>query len=602
MIEAAAGPTTSDIPALREGRLIVSRARAIIRRALPVGVVICLAVGALALIIALQGRTSAQIEAQQALRNFEAALHSVQDIPWTLAQAPAPPESVVAGQLAAGERQVTLALSAAADGMSAHQLSEIRWLLARNFSANEQILGLIAHGQVASPKTTAVNDAGTRANDAIERVIQVASERDGKQASASLTRATIGFSALLIALVVGSLLFYRLSTRARVDRVRRSEAERASLAKSAFLSRVSHELRTPLNSILGFAQIVARSDLDERQRGNIERVRRAGRHLVELINEVLDISRIESGELRVSLEPVRVSAVVSDVIDLVAPLAEARGVMVTADESCAEPWVRADLQRGKQVLLNLISNAVKYNHEGGHVTASVVRGLDDRVGLRVTDDGPGIAPELLDRLFSPFDRLGAEATAVEGTGLGLALAKGFVEAMGGTITVQSTPGVGSAFTTWLVAADQVPSPRREPLPSAARSQSGGRRRKVLYIEDNVSNLDLVDEVFSDRPDIQLLTAVQGSLGITLALEHRPDVVLLDLNLPDISGEKILERLREDPATANTPVIVLTADATDAQRARVRSRGATAYLTKPVDIDTLLHLVDQAMLTAAVENV
>lgn len=576
----------------------LARTRAMVRRVWPLVGVICLALAGVGAIIALQAGTRRALHAQETLRSFEAGLHQIQDIPWKLAQPPNPGRAAIAAQLAAGKQKVRSELKAAGGGLTSRAMHAIELELGRNFSASERILALIAQGKVSDQATTAANDAATSANDAIEQAVRSAGQAASDQAGASLTRTTVGFSGLLVALVVGFALLYRLSIKAREDRVRRAEAERASRAKSEFLSRVSHELRTPLNSILGFTQIVAKSELEERQRGNIGRVARAGRHLLELINEVLDISRIESGELRLSLEPVGVSAVVGEVIDLVGPQADAREVTVIADPSCSQAWVRADVQRIKQVLLNLVSNAVKYNREGGHVTISVAQGARDQVELVVADTGPGIVAEKLGLIFSPFERLGAEATTIEGTGLGLALAKGFVEAMGGSLTVQSTAGVGSAFTVELAAAAPPPKPERESATPDFAAGSKPRRRKVLYIEDNVSNLDLVQEVFADRPDIGLLTAVQGRLGVSLAHEHRPDVVLLDLNLPDLSGEKVLERLRGDAATAGIPVIVVTADATDGQREHVLARGATAYLTKPIDIEELLRVVDEALLAPA----
>jgi signal transduction histidine kinase len=230
------------------------------------------------------------------------------------------------------------------------------------------------------------------------------------------------------------------------ERFKRAEAERANRAKDEFISRMSHELRTPLNAVLGFGQLLTMSDLDERQHANVEHILSAGRHLLELINEILDISRIESGELRLSLEPVSTRGMIDDAIDLVMPAADPRGIEVTARLPSEDVWVRADVQRLRQVLLNLLSNAVKYNREGGHVEVRAALSGSERAEITVQDDGPGIAPELVDRLFSPFERLGAEQSSVEGTGLGLAVSRGMIEAMGGRISVRSERGRGSAFT------------------------------------------------------------------------------------------------------------------------------------------------------------
>ncbi len=241
------------------------------------------------------------------------------------------------------------------------------------------------------------------------------------------------------------------------DRFRRAEAERANRAKSDFISRMSHELRTPLNAILGFGQLLQSSELDEDQHASVDHIVTAGRHLLDLINEVLDISMIESGQLRLSPEAVAVESVVDEVVDLVTPIAFERSVAVTAEVGQEGVWVRADVQRLKQVLLNLLSNAIKYNRDGGRVQVRAFR-IGEKVHIVVADDGPGLAPEQIERLFSPFERLGAEQTSVEGTGLGLAVSRGMLEAMDGTITVGSTRGQGSAFTIELAAADSVPMP------------------------------------------------------------------------------------------------------------------------------------------------
>ena len=236
------------------------------------------------------------------------------------------------------------------------------------------------------------------------------------------------------------------------DRFRRAEAERANRAKDQFISRMSHELRTPLNAVLGFGQLMTTSELDERQQANVEHILSAGRHLLDLINEILDISRIETGDLRLSLEPVSVRSVIVDAIDLVTPIADPRRIAVRAELPDHDLWVHADVQRLRQVLLNLLSNAVKYNDEGGHVHVLASAGSDEHVEIRVRDDGPGIALGMIDRLFSPFERLGAEQSSVEGTGLGLAVSRGMIEAMGGRITAGSEPGRGAEFTIALDAA------------------------------------------------------------------------------------------------------------------------------------------------------
>ncbi|MFH0945263.1 MAG: ATP-binding protein, partial [Planctomycetota bacterium] len=370
----------------------------------------------------------------------------------------------------------------------------------------------------------------------------------------------------------------------------RDEAEQANRAKSEFLSRMSHELRTPLNAILGFAQLLGMDHLDDDQREDVDHITRAGRHLLDLINEVLNISRIETGQLALSLEPVNVSEIVTDAISLVGPLGAESGVGLRSELPDGEWHILADLQRMRQVLLNLLGNAVKYSRSGATATVGANRVEGGRIRITVQNSGPGIAPELLSRLFMPFDRIGAEATAVEGTGLGLSLSKALVEAMGGTIGVESTVGVGSRFwvelpETELVAARPEATADLDEEPAAGAAAAG----TVLYVEDNISNFRLVERVLALRGEVRLIPAMLGGLGLDLAREHRPDLVLLDLHLPDMNGEELLGRLRADPATRHIPVVVLSADATPGQVEQLLAAGARAYLTKPLDIGKLLAL-------------
>jgi signal transduction histidine kinase/ActR/RegA family two-component response regulator len=384
------------------------------------------------------------------------------------------------------------------------------------------------------------------------------------------------------------------TTQDVTDRFRRAEAERANQAKNEFISRMSHELRTPLNAVLGFGQLMSMSDLDERQRGNAEHILAAGRHLLDLINEILDISRIESGDLRLSPEAVATGSVISDAIDLVTPIASEHQVSVTVDTPKDEVWVRADVQRLRQVLLNLLSNAVKYNHPGGQVRVTTQVVNEARVRIVVEDDGPGIAPGKIDRLFSPFERLGAEQTAVEGTGLGLAVARGMVNAMGGHISVTSELGRGSAFTVELDPAEPPSLPAVGAQTGAALRAAANARRsmKLLCIDDNPSHLDLVAQILAARPGVEMLSAGDGEAGIGLAREHRPDLILLDLGLPDLAGEDVLSRLKTDARTASVPVVIMSADAAGTQLDDLLKRGARSYLTKPISVAALLHIVDR----------
>jgi PAS domain S-box-containing protein len=383
------------------------------------------------------------------------------------------------------------------------------------------------------------------------------------------------------------------SAKADAERAR-EEAEHANLAKSDFLSRISHELRTPLNAILGFAQLLEMDELTSEQHQATEHVIKGGRHLLELINEVLDISRIESGQLGLSLEPVRVADVVRDCIDLIRPLAQERGielrVELSGDTSCEH--VSADRQRLGQVLLNLLSNGVKYNVDKGVVTVTSTRVTGDRLRLGVIDTGPGIRPEEVHLLFTPFERLGADQTTVEGTGLGLALCKRLVDAMGGEMLVDTTTGKGTTF--WVELTTATP-PVTEEVGQLAPEEVGvpvTGLRTVLYVEDNLSNFELIERVLARRPNVELIPAMTGDLGLDLARQHVPDLILLDLHLPDVRGDEVLVRLRTDPKTSHIPVLVLSADATPGEIKRLLASGAEDYLTKPLDVPSFLRALDR----------
>jgi signal transduction histidine kinase len=370
------------------------------------------------------------------------------------------------------------------------------------------------------------------------------------------------------------------------------QLQAAALAKNDFLSRMSHELRTPLAAIMGFSELLGLADLDERKREWADTILKAGRHLLQLVDEVLDISRIEAGELSLSVEPVPIAPLLDEAIGLIQPMADGRGVAVHAPRIAeGSGYVHADNQRLKQVLINLLSNAVKYNREGGMVRIAVEARASDRMRIAVTDTGPGIDPGSFDRLFTPFERLDATAH-IEGTGLGLALSRSLVEAMGGSLTVESSLGEGSTFIIELG--------RGEPAAVASAVGDDGHaiaernydgERSVLYIEDTVANIRLVEEILSSRPSVRVLPAGMGSLGLELAAEHRPDLVLLDLHLPDLGGGEVLARLRADERTRDIPVVILSADATDGTPGPLLDAGAQAYLTKPIGVRKLLEVVD-----------
>ena len=382
-------------------------------------------------------------------------------------------------------------------------------------------------------------------------------------------------------------------------RTAREVAEAASRAKSEFLSRMSHELRTPLNAILGFGQLTELEATTPIQRENADHILKAGRHLLHLINEVLDITGIESGRLHLSVEPVLVREAVNEIFELMSPLAAAKHVRLTIDDaSVGARFVNADRQRLKQVLLNIVANAVKYNRENGTAHVSCHASGAGRLQILVTDTGPGIPADKAHRLFTAFDRLGAEQTGVEGTGLGLALSKRLVEAMNGQIGVNSGAGRGSTFWIELPEAENQIARLADLDNDSARvpRASGPRARKstILYVEDNLSNLTLVQRILGLRHDIELIPAMQGGLALELARSHHPDLVLLDLHLPDIPGEEVLRQLRQSADLRTIPVVVLSADATPGQIDRLLAMGAHSYVTKPLEVKAFLKILNSVL--------
>ncbi len=373
-------------------------------------------------------------------------------------------------------------------------------------------------------------------------------------------------------------------------------ARAANEAKNAFLSRMSHELRTPLNAVIGFSQLLERRLSDSQHIDSARYILRAGRHLLDLINEVLDIARIESGEMSLSPEPVSVAAIIDETATLMQPLADELAVTLTVAGGPAGRFVLADRQRLRQILLNLISNAIKYNRPQGCVWLSW-SGTDGKTAVSVRDDGPGVAPEMHDRLFAPFDRLGAEVSSVEGTGVGLTVSRGLVELMNGTIAVDSQVGSGAEFIVSLPSANE-PQARighQDPvvhLPEVSEPAATGTST-VLYIEDNEPNVRVMESLLELRPSWRLIHAGMSRLGLEIARAHQPDLVLLDLHLPDGSGFDVLAAMKRDARLADIPVVVLSADASPNQVRRLLAAGATKYLTKPLDLDEVLLLLDDA---------
>jgi signal transduction histidine kinase/ActR/RegA family two-component response regulator len=368
----------------------------------------------------------------------------------------------------------------------------------------------------------------------------------------------------------------------------------ADEAKNGFLSRVSHELRTPLNAILGFSELLALGQIGEEHRAWADLIHKAGRHLLALLDDVLDITRIEGGHLALSIEPVPAGELIAETLDLVRPIADAAAVQLAPAPAPDVPaaWcVAADRQRLRQVLVNLLSNAIKFNHPGGTVTVAA----HPRPGvlrIEVVDTGRGIAADSLGALFTPFERLDAAKAGFEGTGLGLALSRHLITSMGGCIDVSSVQGEGSTF--WLDLPSVTPA-AREPAPGEATGLPApaphSRATRVLYVEDVTDNVRLVAEVLTHRPAVTLVCATHAAAALDLVREQPPDLILLDLHLPDMPGEELLALLRREPATGDVPVVVLSADATAHSRARLRDAGVAAYLTKPVAVRDLLTTLD-----------
>lgn len=378
----------------------------------------------------------------------------------------------------------------------------------------------------------------------------------------------------------------------------RAEAERTNRAKSEFLSSMSHELRTPLSALLGFGELLKTTDLDTEQAEFVDHIVKAGGRLRQLINEVLDISRIEAGQFRLSLEPVSLEEVVLEDAALVRPLAHERGITVWLDgfEDVKGVHVQADRQRLGQVLLNLLSNAVKYNVHGGSVTITVSVPDARSVRVAVADTGPGIPPDRLETVFDPFERLDADDTKIEGTGLGLSVARGLVQAMGGRLFVESSPGRGSVFHVELRASEQDPVSDVEDGPLDDRIEARETAGRVLYIEDNAANIRLVHGVLRRRPHIKLLSATTAAAGLEEARTQQPDLILLDLHLPDGTGEDVLVMLRRDPTTHDIPTVILSADAFQQHVERLNAAGADGYLTKPIDFAQFLATIDRFVCT------
>jgi PAS domain S-box-containing protein len=379
----------------------------------------------------------------------------------------------------------------------------------------------------------------------------------------------------------------------------KSAAEKANLAKSDFLSSMSHELRSPLNAILGFAQLMESDSppATPSQKESIAQILQAGWHLLKLINEILDLAKVESGQVPLSQEPVSLAEVMLECQGMIEPQAQQRGISMTFPPFDIPYFVHADRTRVKQVLINLLSNAVKYNREHGTVEVKCTESTPGRIRVSVGDAGAGLNPEQLAQLFQAFNRLGQEAGGEEGTGIGLVVAKRLVELMGGLIGVESTVGVGSVFWFELISV-AAPHLSMEEGGAAEVAQPQvpreARLHTLLYVEDNPANLKLVEQTIARHADMHLLTAVNGNSGIEIARASQPDVILTDINLPDINGFEVLKILRSDPATAHIPVIAISANAMPRDIERGLKAGFFRYITKPIKLNELMDALDAAL--------
>lgn len=380
--------------------------------------------------------------------------------------------------------------------------------------------------------------------------------------------------------------------------VAKLEAEKASQAKTEFLSRMSHELRTPLISIMGFSQLLQMAAVKEHYPENqvmfIDQVHKAGSHLLDLINEILDLSRVESGKIDVHLEPVHLPELFNELVVFIQPIAQENKIqIINKVDLNGYTMIQVDRARLRQCLLNLLSNAVKYNKKNGVVTLECLRPEPDTLRLCVTDTGPGLSEEQRASLFEPFERLGAENSEIEGTGIGLTITKKIVEIMGGKLGYETYLGLGSTFFIELPLRVE-PDPETTPSepPPVDTPPEGKKNLSIFYIEDNPSNLMLVEHSLARFPHCHLKSAATGNQGLQNIKEHPPDLILLDMGLPDMEGMDVLRELKNDPATQNIPVVVLSANALQSQINQARDLGIANYMTKPIEIQEFFRIIDQ----------
>jgi signal transduction histidine kinase/AmiR/NasT family two-component response regulator len=455
--------------------------------------------------------------------------------------------------------------------------------------------------ELATPIAPGFEALAFKASRGIEDVYELTMIRkDGSRFAAivSITALRDDYGEVIGYLLIGADNSVRKQVEAKLNEAM-AAAEKANRAKTDFLSGMSHELRTPLNAILGFAQLMESGSPQPTpsQQRNLDQILKAGWYLLELINEILDLALIESGKVTLSREAVSLSEVLLECRAMIEPQAQKRGIAMTFPRFETPYFVKADRTRVKQVLINLLFNAIKYNKPGGAVAVECTPRPPDSIRISVRDSGEGLAPEQLAQLFQPFNRLGKEAGAEEGTGIGLVVTKRLVELMGGTIGVDSSVGVGSVF--WVeLSLTTAPRLAAHEAERAALLQpqlpDGTPLRTLLYVEDNPANLELVEQIIARRPDLRLLSAADGDLGIEFARAYLPEVILMDINLPGTSGVEAMKILRADPATAHIPIIALSANALAHDIEKALAAGFFNYLTKPIKVNAFMDALDVAL--------
>jgi signal transduction histidine kinase/ActR/RegA family two-component response regulator len=456
-------------------------------------------------------------------------------------------------------------------------------------------------GAVIAPGFEALVYKASRGIEDIYELTYIRKDGTRLPAVVSITALRDDYAEIIGYLLIGTDISVRKRVEAELNDAM-AAAEKANLAKSNFLAGMSHELRTPLNAVLGFAQLLESGSPypTPSQKRNIDQILKAGWYLLELINEILDLALIESGKLTLSAEPVSLAEVMLECRALIESQAQTRGIRMTFPKFETAYFVKADRTRMKQVLINLLFNAIKYNKPGGAVAVEVRPLEHHSIRICVRDTGAGLAPSQLAQLFQPFNRLGKEASAEEGTGIGLVMTKRLVELMGGTIGVESTVGTGSEF--WielgLTSAPQIAIHESEHAEiRRGEAPDGTPVRIILYVEDNPANLELVEQLVARRSDLRLLSASDGTVGLEYARAYLPELILMDINLPGISGIEAMKALRADPATARIPIIALSANAVPRDIEKALEAGFSGYLTKPINVARFMTVLDDALASA-----